>query len=67
LNKGERHDVHLSPDAVTAAKVGERRGKPLVLRIRAGEMHRAGFVFRRSANNVWLMDFVPTEFIEIEQ
>jgi putative RNA 2'-phosphotransferase len=64
LNKGERHDVHLSPDAATATKVGQRRGKPVVLKIRAGEMHRAGHVFRRSANNVWLVDFVPPEFIE---
>ena len=24
LNKGERHDVHLSPDAATATKVGQR-------------------------------------------
>jgi putative RNA 2'-phosphotransferase len=64
LNKGERHDVHLSPDADTASKVGQRRGKPLVLKIRAGEMHRAGHVFRRSANNVWLVDHVPAECIE---
>jgi putative RNA 2'-phosphotransferase len=64
LNKGERHDVHLSPDAATAIKVGQRRGKPVVLKIRAGEMHRAGHIFRRSANNVWLVEFVPKEFIE---
>jgi len=32
--------------------------------IRAGEMHRAGFVFRRSANGVWLVDQVPPQFIE---
>jgi putative RNA 2'-phosphotransferase len=38
----------------------------VVLKIRAGEMHRAGHVFRRSANNVWLVDFVPAEFIEFE-
>jgi putative RNA 2'-phosphotransferase len=64
LNKGERHDVHLSPDETTAAKVGQRRGKPVILKIRAGEMHRAGHLFRRSANNVWLVDFVPAKFIE---
>jgi putative RNA 2'-phosphotransferase len=67
LNKGERHDVHLSPDAVTATKVGQRRGKAVVLKIRAGDMHRAGHVFRRSANNVWLVDSVPSEFIEFER
>jgi putative RNA 2'-phosphotransferase len=67
LNKGERHDVHLSPDAATAKKVGQRRGRPVVLKIRAGEMYRGGHVFRHSANNVWLVDFVPAEFIEFEQ
>jgi len=64
LNKGKRHDVHLSPDETTAAKVGQRRGRPVVLKIRAGEMHRAGHVFRRSANNVWLVDSLPAEFIQ---
>jgi len=64
LNKGERHDVHLSMDSATATKVGERRGKSVVLKIRAGQMHRAGHVFRRSANNVWLVDLVPGEFID---
>lgn len=64
LNKGERHDVHLSPDAATATKVGQRRGMPVVLKIRAGDMHRAGHAFRRSANNVWLVEHVPAEFIE---
>jgi putative RNA 2'-phosphotransferase len=67
LNKLERHDVHLSPDATTATKVGQRRGRPVVLKIRAGEMHRAGHVFRRSTNNVWLVEHVPAEFITIEQ
>ena len=65
LNKGQRHHVHLSPDAQTAAKVGERRGRPVVLTIRSGEMHRQGHVFYRSANGVWLVDRVPVDFIEI--
>lgn len=67
LNKGERHDVHLSPDPTTAVKVGQRRGRPAVLKIRAGEMHQAGHVFRRSANNVWLVEFVPARFIEFKE
>ena len=66
LKKGERHDVHLSAGAATAIKVGQRRGKPAVLKIRSGEMHRRGHVFRRSANNVWLVDFIPAEFIEFD-
>ncbi len=65
LNKGQRHHVHLSPDPQTAAKVGQRRGRPVVLRIRAGEMHRQGHVFHRSANGVWLVLHVPPHFIEV--
>jgi putative RNA 2'-phosphotransferase len=35
-----------------------------LLTIRAGNMHRAGHVFRRSANGVWLVKQVPPGFIE---
>lgn len=65
LNKGQRHHVHLSPDPQTAARVGQRRGRAVVLTIRSGEMHRQGQVFYRSANGVWLVDKVPPDFIEI--
>src|SRR5215469_443072 len=65
LNKGQRHHVHLSPDTATASKVGQRRGRPVVLKIRAAEMHREGHIFYRSANNVWLVEHVPTRFIEV--
>ena len=64
LHKGQRHHVHLSPDPQTAAKVGQRRGRPVVLPIRSGEMHRQGHVFYRSANGVWLVEHVPAHFIE---
>jgi putative RNA 2'-phosphotransferase len=64
LNKGQRHHVHLSPDLQTATKVGQRRGRPVVLKIRSGEMHRAGHAFYRSANGVWLVEQVPQQFIE---
>ena len=63
LRKQSRHHVHLSPDADTAARVGRRRGSPVVLTIRAGDMHRAGWTFFRSTNGVWLVDAVPVEFI----
>ncbi len=64
LNKGERHHVHLSADEATASKVAERRGRPAILKIRAGEMHRAGHTFYRSENGVWLVNHVPPQFIE---
>jgi putative RNA 2'-phosphotransferase len=65
LQKMERHDVHLSAEAKVTLQVGGRHGKPVLLTIHAGEMHRAGFVFRCSANGVWLVDHVPPQFIEI--
>ncbi|MEV5972103.1 RNA 2'-phosphotransferase [Streptomyces sp. NPDC051921] len=58
-----RHHVHLSPDRETATRVGARRGRPVVLSVDAGAMHRAGHVFHVSANGVWLSDGVPPEFI----
>jgi putative RNA 2'-phosphotransferase len=64
LQKMQRHDVHLSAETKMTLQVGGRHGKPALLTIRAGEMHRAGFVFRCSANGVWLVDHVPSQFIE---
>jgi putative RNA 2'-phosphotransferase len=64
LQKMERHDVHLSSETKVTVQVGGRHGKPVLLIIRAGDMHRAGFVFRCSANGVWLVDHVPPQFIQ---
>ena len=64
LQKMERHDVHLSAETKLTLQVGGRHGRPVLLTIRAGDMHRAGFVFRCSANGVWLVDHVPPQFIE---
>lgn len=64
LVKGKRHHVHLSPDAATARNVGQRHGKPAILTIDAGEMHRKGYEFYLSENGVWLTDHVPVRFID---
>jgi putative RNA 2'-phosphotransferase len=64
LQKMDRHDVHLSAETKMTLQVGGRHGKPVLLTIRAGDMHRAGHVFRCSANGVWLVDHVPPQFIE---
>lgn len=64
LQKMARHHVHLSADSGVAHEVGSRHGKPVVLTIRASDMHRAGHVFYQSTNGVWLVDAVSAEFIE---
>jgi putative RNA 2'-phosphotransferase len=63
LKRGKRHHVHLSQDVETAHKVGSRRGKPIILQVGAGAMHRQGFQFFLSANGVWLTDSVPAPFL----
>lgn len=63
LLKGQRHHVHLSADLETAKKVGGRRGKPVVLEVRAAEMVAAGMTFSISQNGVWLIDHVPPAYI----
>ncbi len=63
LARGKRHHVHLSVDVETATRVGARRGKPVILTIRAGDMAAAGHVFHRSDNGVWLVEHVPPEFV----
>ena len=59
-----RQHVHLSPDEQTATTVGQRHGRPVVLKIKAAEMSRGGSVFYLSANGVWLTERVGAEFIE---
>lgn len=63
LIKGNRHHVHLSADPDTARAVGQRYGKPIVLKVKAAEMHKAGFEFYCSDNGVWLCHAVPTQYI----
>lgn len=64
LMKRSRQHVHLSADLSTATKVGQRHGKPVILTIRAKEMHQSGHLFYLSDNQVWLTDSVPVEFID---
>ncbi|MEU0003956.1 RNA 2'-phosphotransferase [Streptomyces sp. NPDC006314] len=59
LKPMNRHAVHLSADRETATRVGARRGRPVVLTVDAGAMHRDGHVFHISANGVWLTQAVP--------
>ncbi|MCM1090738.1 MAG: RNA 2'-phosphotransferase [Muribaculum sp.] len=56
--------VHLSKDTETAVNVGKRHGKPVLYRVKAGEMHRDGYKFYLSQNGVWLTKEVPTKYLE---
>lgn len=63
LIRGGRHHVHLSVDRAGAELVGERRGDPVVLTVDGFGMAMDGLQFFRSANGVWLTDFVPVDRI----
>lgn len=63
LQKMARHRVHLSTDVETARRVGARHGRPVVFVVDAAAMVDAGHVFCLSANGVWLVESVPTEFL----
>jgi len=64
LRPGARVHVHLSADEETAAVVGARRGRPVVLRVDAAGMRAAGHEFFRAANGVWLTASVPPAFLD---
>lgn len=63
LISGSRHHVHLSQDIPTAIAVGQRYGKPVVLKTEALRMHQQGFKFFQAENGVWLTSHVPMSFI----
>ena len=64
LKPGTRQSVHLSHGPETARKVGARHGVPVVLAVRALEMHAAGHPFTISVNGVWLVAAVPAIYID---
>lgn len=66
LKPMRRHHVHLSSDAVTANKVGARRGAPVVLVIQSSRMADEGHAFRLTSNGVWLVRHVPPNFIDLD-
>lgn len=60
----DRQYLHLSETHETAVKVGKRHGDPVVITVRALEMHRSGLSFFRSENGVWLTKSVPVEYLD---
>jgi putative RNA 2'-phosphotransferase len=67
LKPKSRQQVHLSLDEATAQRVGERHGKPTILKVDALRMHQQGFKFFLADNGVWLIDQVPPEFLVVIQ
>ena len=65
LCKMSRHHVHLSSDRTTAKKVGARHGRPVIFSVNAAAMHEAGYTFYCSENQVWLVDHVPPEYLQL--
>jgi len=64
LKPMRRHHVHLSPDIETATRVAARRGKPVILAVRAAALEQAGHAFYLTSNQVWLTDHVPPTHLE---
>lgn len=67
INKGNRLYVHLSDNKETALQVGKRHGAPVILTVQSGEMFKKGHRFYLSANNVWQVEFVPSEFVQVSK
>jgi putative RNA 2'-phosphotransferase len=63
LKPQQRQYVHLSKDIETATAVGQRYGKPVILKIKAQLMYEQGFTFYLAENGVWLTDSVPPTFL----
>jgi putative RNA 2'-phosphotransferase len=64
LKSQKRQFVHLSTTIERASNVATRHGKPVILRIRALEAHKAGHVFHHPEPQHFLVRSVPPEFIE---
>lgn len=65
LEKRKRQHVHLSSDLETALKVGQRHGKPFIIKVLAEQMYNDNFQFYISDNGVWLTDKVPTKYLKL--
>lgn len=65
ISKMGRHAVHMQADIAKAWQSALRWHKtPVVLKIAAGQMHRDGFRFGRTENEVWCTESVPKQYLE---
>lgn len=64
IRKMSRHAVHMQADVQKAwASAVRWHLTPVVLKIDAKAMYRAGFSFGKTENEVWCTDLIPVEFI----
>lgn len=63
INKMNRLHVHLSLTEDIAKKVGERHGKPAIIKINSKQMYEDSIKFYLSENKVWLCDYVDPKYI----
>lgn len=64
IRKMGRHAVHMQADPAKAWQSALRWKKvPVVLKIDAASMHRDGYVFGRTENQVWCTETVPIGYI----
>jgi putative RNA 2'-phosphotransferase len=63
LTRGHRQYVHLSLDVDTALSIGQRYGKPVVLKVKSGKMYLDGYKFYFSKSGIWLTECVPFEYL----
>jgi putative RNA 2'-phosphotransferase len=64
INRMGRHAVHLTAVESRAWQSARRRKtRAVVLKIDAEEMHKQGFIFGMSENEVWCTDTVPIRFV----
>ena len=68
ITKMSRTKVHLSDDPEKARMVGGRHtnGSPVLLKVYAGRMYRAGMRFHLSNDGVYLTERVPLRYVERE-
>ena len=65
LEPQSRQLVHLSETVEQAQKVGERHGKPIVLKVDAAALCANGVLFYPSQSHVWLVERVPPAFLSL--
>lgn len=66
IGPGTRQYVHLVEDEKIAVQVGRRHGDPVLLKVRARQMHEQGHEFYKTESGIWLTREVPKDYIEMQ-